>query len=48
MGKEIIPSQNIKANQQQELYIKNVADGVYIINISNQKFTSTQKIIVKH
>jgi hypothetical protein len=45
-GKEVILQTNIAANDNQEINVKNIASGVYLMKIFNNNFVSTKKIVI--
>ena len=45
-GKEIIPTQNIRATQPQDLNIESLSGGFYMIRIWNYHFESIKKVVI--
>ncbi len=45
-GRQVIPEQNVNANQRNEINIQNVSDGIYMMKIYNNNFVSVKKVVV--
>jgi hypothetical protein len=46
-GKQVIAVQNVNANQKQTIDVSNLAPGVYMMKIYNDKFVNTKKVVIK-
>ena len=46
-GKQVVAEQNVNANQKQTIDVSNLAAGVYMVKIYNDKFVKMQKVIIK-
>jgi hypothetical protein len=46
LGKQVIISTMVNANQKQEISTENLANGMYMLKVYNDNFVSTQRIVI--
>ncbi len=47
-GKQVVFQTNLVANQKQEINTQNIADGVYMMKISNDNIVSIKKVVINN
>ncbi|HXC03254.1 MAG TPA: Ig-like domain-containing protein [Bacteroidia bacterium] len=45
-GKEVIDARNVNANEKQAIDVLSVANGVYFLKVSNDKFITVKKVVI--
>jgi hypothetical protein len=46
-GKQVVVEQNVNSNQTQTIDVSNLAPGIYMVKIYNDKFVSMKKVVIK-
>jgi hypothetical protein len=46
-GKQVIAEQNVNANQKHSIDVSDLAPGVYMLKIYNDKFVNTKKVVIR-
>jgi hypothetical protein len=47
-GRQVVVATNVIANQTMQISTSGIADGVYMLQISNDQFTSVKKVVIKN
>jgi len=45
-GRQVVVKTSVNANQKQAINVENLANGVYMMKVSNDKFVSMQKVVI--
>jgi hypothetical protein len=46
-GKQVVTEQTINSNQIEEINVSNLAAGIYMVKIFNDKFVTMRKVVIE-